>query len=108
MTASKNDIKGAGGARVKLDSPKQNTAVLATPLNQLKINTQSIHSFERGDLVYVEGVDRIDWTKPVYNGYQKIVDLDISEGTLSIDVLTSTHYQVTNNFTARVCPFSQA
>ena len=102
LTANKNDIKGAGGGRVKLDSPKQNTAVLATPLNQLKINTQSIHSFERGDLVYVEGVDRIDWTKPVYNGYQKIVDLDTSEGTLSTDVLTSTHYQVTNNFTARV------
>jgi hypothetical protein len=102
LTANKNDIKSAGGGRIRLDSPKQNTAVLATPLKQLKINTQSIHSFERGDLVYVEGVDRIDWTKLVYNGYQKIVDLDTSEGTLSVDVLTSTHYQVTNNSIARV------
>lgn len=102
LTAAKNDIKTANGGRVRLDSPRQNTAVLATPINQLKINTKSIHTFERGDLVFVEGVDRIDWTKPVYNGYQKIVDLDTSEGTLSTDVLTSTHYQVTNNFTARV------
>jgi hypothetical protein len=102
LTANKNDIKSAGGGRVRLDSPKQNTAVLATPLKQLKINTKSIHTFERGDLVYVEGVDRIDWNKPVYNGYQKVVDLDTSEGTLSIDALTSTHRQVTNNFTARI------
>jgi hypothetical protein len=102
LTAKKNDIKSAGGGRIKIDSPKQNTAVLATPLNQLKINTQSIHSFERGDLVYVEGVDRIDWTKPVYNGYHKVVDLDISEGTLSTDVLKSTHYEITSNITAKV------
>jgi hypothetical protein len=94
---SKYDIKGSDGSRVTMAKPSKHKAVLATPVKRLKINTAGTHTFGVDDLVHVRGVDRIDWTSSIYDGYHKVAELDTSEGIASAEVLTTTDFSVTSD-----------
>ena len=96
-SSSSKDIKNSGGGFVAMDKPSKHKADLATPVKRLKINTDGTHTFDAKDLVRVRGVDRIDWTSSVYDGYHNIIELDTSEGIASVDVLTTTNYSVTSD-----------
>jgi hypothetical protein len=99
-TASSKNITANGGNKVKMADPSKHTVVLATPVKKLKLNTAGAHAWKVGDLVNVRGVDRIDWQRRIYDGFQKVVDLDTTEDELSADVLTVTDYMVTSGTTA--------
>ena len=98
-TADNKDIKDKNGNAVILKEPSKHTAVLATPVKKLKLNTAAIHTLEVGDLVSVRGVDRIDWERNIYNGFQKVSEIDTTEDEASVDVLTVTDYMVTSGTT---------
>jgi dihydroneopterin aldolase len=101
-TNNKFDIKSTGGGRIAVASPKKHTAVLATPISQLKLNTVDEHSYDEGDLIRVRGVDRPDWDRRIYDGYHKIVEVDTSQAASKDDVLKSTDYQIVSTNTARI------
>jgi len=95
-SASKYNIKTTNGYSVTMANPGKHKAVLATPVKRLKLNTAGTHTYGVGDLVRVRGVDRIDWTSSVYDGYHNILELDTTEDSLSAEVLTTTDYMVTS------------
>ena len=95
-TASSKNIQNKDGTRVKLKDPNKHIVELATPVKKLKLGTSGVHTWEKGDLVNVRGVDRIDWQQNIYDGFQKVSDLDTTEDELSTDVVTVTDYQVSN------------
>lgn len=99
FTADSKDIKDENGDAVSLKDPSKHTAVLATPIKKLKLNTAAIHTLVVGDLVNVRGVDRIDWERSIYNGFQKVSEIDTTEDEASVDVLTVTDYMVSNETT---------
>ena len=99
FTADKHDVKDKNGNAVILKDPSKHTAVLATPVKKLKLNTAAIHTLGVGDLVNVRGVDRIDWSRSIYNGFQKISEIDTTEDEASVDVLRVTDFMVTGGTT---------
>ena len=99
FTADNKDIKDANGNAVILKDPSKHTAVLATPVKKLKLDTAAIHTLDVGDLVNVRGVDRIDWSRSIYNGFQKISEIDTTEDEASVDVLRVTDFMVTGGTT---------
>jgi hypothetical protein len=77
QTDAKANIIGTDSLkRHLLTTASKSTAVLATPIKRLVLSTEDTHDYEIGDVVYVTGVDGLDWTRPIYNGYQTVVETD--------------------------------
>jgi len=69
-------VKAVATTTVKESERSKNGAVLAVERIQARVYTKAATTFEKGDNIYIGGVDEVDWGTPIYNGYHLVDEVD--------------------------------